>query len=985
MDGPRSDESDADRRDTSDPPDAPATIGDDRAGWSRDDRRGSSGDRVAWGDGDTDPATVLVVDDEPGAADLAATYLERILDGVETVTATAPEDALESLCERRVDCVVSDYDMPGMNGLELLRDVRSVAGDVPFVLFTGKGSEEIASEAISAGVTDYLQKGTGTDQYAVLANRVENALLRRRAEARSRARGETIGRYETVLATLRDPVFTLDGRGRIAYVNRALCRLTGAPASDLRDSDPATLFEGPPPTALRSAAGEGDGREPGTHDGREPGAHESHEPVGFDVLVRTADGGVVECESRVSRVRGGEDVLACVLRDVSDRVDVETELTEINRKVTAIHEFASTVSTATTVAAVFEHVVDAAERILEFDRCITARREGDYVYPAALSRDVTSSEVRRFEVGEAIAGRTVAERRTFVIDDFHDEHSADANAADPVADDLRSAISVPIGEHGVFQAVSSRIGEFDGTDVEFAELIASHAGDAIEQILTETDLRTERDRLAALFDNVPVPIARVAIDPDGEKTLDATNEAFESTFGFAADEEPHATLVDELIPEDGRRLRPGPAAEVGEPTQWEVRRVTTDGARDFLLNVIPTERSDGVLVYAVYADIGEQKRIERTLRGLHETTREMFLAEDREAVAWVATRAAIDTLGFPSSGVRLYDQAAGTLQPTAISREATAVIGDRPAFGPGDGVIWDAFGTEEPALVDDLDGIDTAVEYGDLRSLLVVPLDDHGVMPFGSTEPDFFDDTDVQLARVLAANVAVALDRAERTEQLQERDAALEREVDRLEKFAGVVSHDLRNPLNVAMGRLDLARERVDDADVRADLDRVVDAHDRMSRLIDDLLALARQGRTVNDREPVALAAAATEAWRTVETGTAELDARDPDASVEADPERLRTLFENLFRNAVEHAATDADPAVRVTVGPLDGEAGFYVADDGPGFDVDPERAMEYGVSGRDDGTGFGLAIVREVAAAHGWTVTVDGDDGARFEFLTAD
>ncbi len=124
---------------------------------------------------------LLHVDDEPAFVDLAATFLERE-DGAFTVeTATSAEEGLERL-ESGFDGIVSDYDMPGMNGLEFLDHVRRTHPDLPFVLFTGQGSEEIASDAVSAGVTDYLQKGSGTDQYTVLANRVRNAVEQYRSK-----------------------------------------------------------------------------------------------------------------------------------------------------------------------------------------------------------------------------------------------------------------------------------------------------------------------------------------------------------------------------------------------------------------------------------------------------------------------------------------------------------------------------------------------------------------------------------------------------------------------------------------------------------------------------------------------------------------------------------------------------------------------------------------------------------------------------------
>jgi len=223
----------------------------------------------------------------------------------------------------------------------------------------------------------------------------------------------------------------------------------------------------------------------------------------------------------------------------------------------------------------------------------------------------------------------------------------------------------------------------------------------------------------------------------------------------------------------------------------------------------------------------------------------------------------------------------------------------------------------------------------------------------------------------------------------KEREAALERQNERLDSFAGIVSHDLRNPLNVAQGRVDLAQMTTDDADEH--LDAAAAALDRIESIVEHTLTLAREGDTVGDPESVALAEIAADSWETVDTGAAEL-AVETDREALADPDRLRNLFENLIRNSVEHGSTSsrAEPGdaaehggsdVTVRVGDLDD--GFYVADDGPGI---PEGVaddlFEPGQSGVEGNTGFGLAIVQEIATAHGWTVsaTESAEGGARFE-----
>ncbi|ELZ12118.1 multi-sensor signal transduction histidine kinase [Halovivax asiaticus JCM 14624] len=275
-------------------------------------------------------------------------------------------------------------------------------------------------------------------------------------------------------------------------------------------------------------------------------------------------------------------------------------------------------------------------------------------------------------------------------------------------------------------------------------------------------------------------------------------------------------------------------------------------------------------------------------------------------------------------------------------------------------------------------------------------------------------------------------------EALKARERELERKNERLDQFASMVSHDLRNPLNVAAGYLDLAREEHDCAELRS----IEQAHRRMERLIEDLLSLARAGDTVDEVQPVHLGTVAREAWDNVSTTDAQIEI-DGDAIVEADPGQLLGLLENLFRNSVEHGSTSsqggsrpddsvehgstssrpkvddsvehgstcqsttiespatgnhpatddhpstddgADTAVSVRLGST--PDGFFVADDGPGIPPeDRERIFESGYTTAEENTGLGLAIVDQIREAHDWdaTVGVGVDGGARFDFVTGE
>ena len=207
----------------------------------------------------------------------------------------------------------------------------------------------------------------------------------------------------------------------------------------------------------------------------------------------------------------------------------------------------------------------------------------------------------------------------------------------------------------------------------------------------------------------------------------------------------------------------------------------------------------------------------------------------------------------------------------------------------------------------------------------------------------------------------------------------LERKNERLDRFAGVLSHDLRNPLNVASGRLELADDAIGpDHEAAAHLAAASRALTRMNEIMEDVLTLTWSGETLDsdDLSTCALNEVAAASWEQVDTAEAHL-AVNGCLHLQADERRLGRLLENLFRNAVEHGR----PTVTVRMGGL--PDGFFVEDDGPGFPNDAtEQLFDAGYSSREEGTGLGLSIVKSIADAHGWTLSAQTADtgGARFE-----
>ncbi|WP_368409132.1 histidine kinase N-terminal 7TM domain-containing protein [Halocatena marina] len=219
----------------------------------------------------------------------------------------------------------------------------------------------------------------------------------------------------------------------------------------------------------------------------------------------------------------------------------------------------------------------------------------------------------------------------------------------------------------------------------------------------------------------------------------------------------------------------------------------------------------------------------------------------------------------------------------------------------------------------------------------------------------------------------------EQRRRLKQQNDQLKRQNDHLEQFASIVSHDLQGPLSIAQGYLGLVHDECESEHV----DRISTAHDEMEALIDDLLTLAREGQMVGETEVVPLDTVVN-ATLSADHDEMTVEIESETYTVKADPGRLQQLFENLFKNAVEHAGPD----VTIRVGPLEEETGFYIEDDGPGIPPSVrEHVFESGYTRSSSGTGLGLAIVKSIANAHGGDVSVTDSEngGARFEIVIDD
>ena len=894
-----------------------------------------------------DRIPVLLVDDDPDLRAVTVPFLERETDRLDVETAPDAAAGLDALAERDVECVVSDYEMPGRDGLEFLDAVRERRPDLPFILFTGRGSEEVASEAISAGVTDYLRKPGGTERYERLANRIVEAVEKRRAERDAQRATE---QFRAVADGASDAIVSIDADGVIRFTNPAVEPMFGYEPADLRGEPVETLLpDGNDETADRLLSPEGD----------------------------PSDRPALRC---LMRRRGGEEVP--VSASVGDFVvDGERRAVAVIRDRTDSDRHRAFIEHAGDVVAVlsrdwqFRYLSPSCERVTGYAPSdLLGERSLDYVHPE--DREAVEAAFSESDGGE---GPPSAEYRFRTADgEYRWVESVGSEWTEAGGTEGYIVTTRDVSARKERERTLARLREwtrklnYTRTTEEAAELAVEAVDDLIDAGLSGIHLRTDdgkRLEPAALGDSVPALFeTQPSYDrdaPPGTRAALVWN-VFEGDGSVVIDELSTYEPLEESSPAESLVLRP-----IGDHGLFVVSSPEPNVFSD--TDVLVAEILSGHLEAAL-------DRIERETRvkRLHSATRSLVGGDSPAEIAERAVDAATDVLGFSLVAVRVYDEEAEGLVPAAISSEVAELLPERETFARDGGTItWEAFEAGEIRICDDVaksDGVDSGTE---LRSLLVAPVGEYGTISVGETEPGVFGGGDEYLAGILATAAETAFQSEARTRRLAERTADLERQNDRLEEFAGVVSHDLRNPLEVARGRTELARDECD-SDHLAAVER---AHDRMAALIDDLLTLAREGGPVTDAEPVDLGRVVGSCWRTVDTADATLCA-EAEEMIVANEGRLKQLLENLIRNSVEHAGED----MTVTVGTL--SDGFYVADDGPGIEPGRrEEVFDAGYSTSRSGTGFGLRIVEQVADAHGWSVrAVESETGgARFEITGVD
>jgi PAS domain S-box-containing protein len=514
----------------------------------------------------------------------------------------------------------------------------------------------------------------------------------------------------------------------------------------------------------------------------------------------------------------------------------------------------------------------------------------------------------------------------------------------------------------------------DGTQVtiEFPSPEAARAGG-----IDVTDLKAREQRLRTIIERMTDAVLEV-------------DSSWRVTFLDTHAEDVLSVDADEVVDRDFWAAFPGIEDTDFEPVYREAMRTRSSdhvegyyGPIDGWLEVYVYPDFNGGLSF-YFRDISERKAREHELEHRQRTLRAVYeIIADQDRSFHEQVQSLLE-LGREELGTDF--GSLSRIEGDDYVFEIVAADGD--SIEPGDVVPVSAtncevVASEEQTLVAgdiarDAPDLTDRAGYTDwgvscyVGAPVFVDSEVYGTFCFYGTESrsDQFSEWEVTLVDLMSRWVSYGL-------QAQRARERISRENKRLDRFVSVVSHDLRNPLSVTAGYIDLAQETGD----MAHLDRAESALDRMHALIDDLLELARSDKVDPDTEVVDLRRAVERAWEVVPTAAATLEVAT-DRRIRADPTMLGQLIENLVRNSTVYGGE----GVLITVS--DHPEGFVIADDGPGVpEGDRERVFEVGYTTGDEGTGFGLPIVQEVVDAHGWDVTLTDSErgGARYEITGVD
>jgi PAS domain S-box-containing protein len=539
---------------------------------------------------------VLHIDDSPDNRELLKQALERIDPEMEVFSASAPSESIRMMEELQIDCIISDHNMPEMDGIELCRIIRDTS-DIPFIIYTGKGSEEVASVAFEAGADDYIRKEPGQGHYRVLANRIRQAV-----EGHWRD-----GLYRDVLENTRDSIIIVQGT-RIVYANQATADLVGVSSvGEFLETDALDWILAKDRERIQSIAL-----------GRQRG---ELQPSQFEIEYQQPDGErqVLEVSSSLIPYKGRPASLS-VVRDISGKAKTRERLA-------ALHGCTVKLASADSVEEVARKVFESIEEVFDFRWGNFAMVEDGRiisVYNKGLTFD-------GFEIvdldGPGVVARTARTGESQLVPETR---LVKDHISTFIEDNLQSLseLAVPIKEDGnvigVLNLESPSLNGFSVDDQKLLEICSQYIASAIVRIRNEGLLKASEEKYRNILES---SLDGIIVTKDTKIVFG--NQRFAEMLGY---EDPSELLGRSswdlvapeylaLIQENSKKRREGDRSTF----RYELDFVGNDGTPFSVESqTSPIEFEGENAVLGVHRDNNERKRLDAELRASKEQWEELF-------------------------------------------------------------------------------------------------------------------------------------------------------------------------------------------------------------------------------------------------------------------------------------------------------------------------------------------------------------------------
>ncbi len=658
---------------------------------------------------------VLLVDDEPGIVEQGKIFLERegnffLEDKNEKLkvdSVQAIEDALDKIEDEDFDAVVSDYKMPDKTGIDLLKTLRDKGNDIPFIMFTGKGWEEVAMKALNNGADQYLQKGWDPKaQYGVLAKSIVQVVEKKRNQKM----------YETLFETAKDAFFIMDGEEFIECNQGAL---------DMFECDRVDIIGEAP--YMFSPETQPDGRDSGDLSKRRINRALNGETQIFEWVHQTYNGENFDAEVVLNSMDiSGKRYLMSIVRDITGRKEAQKKLKKEKEKLQK-----------------YIDVADVIMLVLDGDKDIEMINE-------------TGSRILEYEE-ENIIGQNWVEN--FIPEksreDVFDKFDKLLN------DDLEDQTSI-------IQSVLTKEGKKRIVEWNYKIL---EDGKGEKSILASgndiTDLKQAEEKFRTFFDEIRDGIFVTTIGGDDAGRIIEANPAASDMTGYSIDELKGKNIIEDISVQESEELKHGirenELVEKGEVRFTEKKR-RKDGSEFWTEVVItPIEFEGEKVALSVNRDISDRKETEQKLKEskekiqkLHEIAVDMESAKTREEVYELTIKAAESVLEFDLCTILIPEG-----NELVVKESSSKISPEDQKHMPMDkSIAGKTYSNHEKFVIDDLqkdkESYPSTDEY---KSGISIPVGNHGVFQAKSLKRSDFDENDLEMAELLVSHVNNALTR----------------------------------------------------------------------------------------------------------------------------------------------------------------------------------------------------------------------------------